>query len=870
MNGHASLNRSYTLVWNDELQAFVVAPETARRKGKRSGSALKPLVQAAVMAAAGMGVTSGAWAQVKAATTVVPTGSNANAYIAPNGVPVVNISTANGAGISHNQFTRYDVEANGMVLNNGNTSQVARQSQLAGQVMANVNLVNEARIILNEVVSTSRSTLAGFTEVLGGKADVIVANPNGITCSGCGFINTDRVTLTTGTPNLAGDGSLTGFTVNRGDILVNGVGFNASAQQILDLVARSVKLDGQVNVPDLGIVTGANVWNYTGRNVTGSATATGTVPGYAIDSTVLGGMYAGRIRLIATEAGVGVRMLGEVAATADDFTLTSAGKVDIRSKVSAERDLSLTSTMTGGDAVSLTDGTLSARRNLSLTATAGGATFHGGVLVASNDLSLSLGSLTDEVSSTVLDDNNKRYAGHALNLNVTGAASVNGTAWGSAGTFDATVGSLSVGASGATLYAADTLSLTATTGNLSLGTAAIVATHDLSLTASVGGISTAAGAAQGIKSSSGDIYLTSATGLNNAGVITADAGSLIARLGGTITNSGTLFAHADLDIADRSNTATQNLSNSGTMLADGDLILKGAAMTNTGGIQGSTGSTVTGTSLNNSGVFIASATDGLSGTFTLGSLTNSGTIQSAEDLSFALGSSLSNSGKLLADHDLSMANGSAAVSVSNTSSGVIQAANALSITGSQTAWGTQAGALLGHTITLNVASLNNSGTLQSDADMSLTISGATTNTGTIQSAQNLSLSLGGASLSNAGKILAADDLSVVSTGSGLTLSNLNGGYLQAGTDTGDTLSLSGMALVLDNQAGASLLADQLSLSLASFTNAGTVQGGNAASTVSVAGTLTNSGTMTLSTSNAGSGTVTADTVSNSGTLQSQG
>lgn len=1053
MNGHASLNRSYTHVWNDELQAYVVAPETARRRGKRSGASLKPLVQAVAAAAVAMGASTGALAQVKPATTVVPTGSNANAYISPNGVPVVNISTANGAGISHNQFTRYDVEANGMVLNNGNTSQVARQSQLAGQVMANVNLASEARIILNEVVSTSRSTLAGFTEVLGGKADVIVANPNGITCTGCGFINTDRVTLTTGTPNMAGDGSLTGFTVNRGDILINGTGFNASAQQILDLVARSVKLDGQVNVPDLGIVTGANVWDYTSRNVTGSATATGTVPGYAIDSTALGGMYAGRIRLIATEAGVGVRMLGEAAATADDFTLNAAGKVDIRSKVSAERDLSLTSTMTGADALSLTDGTLTARRNLSLTATSGGATFNGGVLVASNDLSLALGSLTDAASSTVLDDNNKRYAGHALSLTVSQAASVDGTTWGSGGTVSGTVGSLTVGATGATLYASDTLSLTATTGNLALGTAAVVATNDLSLTASAGSISTSAGAAQGVQSSNGNISLNAATGMSNAGVISADAGNVTARLGGTVTNSGTLYAHGTLDVADGSNGVSENLTNSGTMLADGSLSLKGAALTNTGNMQGSTGSTVTATSLNNSGLLVASATTGQSGTFTMGSLTNSGTLQSAQDLTVNLSSSLDNSGKLLADHDLSIASGSAAVSLSNTSSGVIQASNALSVTGSQAAFGTQAGVLLGHTATLNIASLNNSGTLQSDTSLGLTasgavsnsgtvlaktsltlgaaslsnsgmlesdttmgltlsgaltntssgtilakttqsitaasmdnagaiqadgaqtvnISGAATNTGTIlaqstqgwtsaslnnsgtleadgaqtmtvsgtvtnsgtllasttqtaslgslgnsgvweadegtgltvtgaltnsgklitsattghngsitaatlsntsagtiQSAQNLAISLSGATLSNAGKILAVNDLSVSSTGSGLTLSNLNGGYIQAGSNAGDTLTLSGTGFVLDNQAGSRLLGDQLSLTLASLTNAGTVQGGTAASSVSVSGTLTNSGTMTLSTSNAGSGTVTADTVSNSGTLQSQG
>jgi filamentous hemagglutinin len=36
------------------------------------------------------------------------------------------INAVNTAGVSHNQFTRYDVEANGLVLNNGNTAQSAR------------------------------------------------------------------------------------------------------------------------------------------------------------------------------------------------------------------------------------------------------------------------------------------------------------------------------------------------------------------------------------------------------------------------------------------------------------------------------------------------------------------------------------------------------------------------------------------------------------------------------------------------------------------------------------------------------------------------------------------------------------------------
>ncbi|MGX9080349.1 two-partner secretion domain-containing protein, partial [Klebsiella pneumoniae] len=56
---------------------------------------------------------------------------------------------------------------------------------------------------------------------------VIVANPNGITCDGCGFINTTRGTLTTGTPVFGNDGSLSAFRVARGTIRLEGNGLDA-------------------------------------------------------------------------------------------------------------------------------------------------------------------------------------------------------------------------------------------------------------------------------------------------------------------------------------------------------------------------------------------------------------------------------------------------------------------------------------------------------------------------------------------------------------------------------------------------------------------------------------------------------------------
>lgn len=374
-------NHLYRIIWSEVHDAWIAVAEITRTRGKRQ--AVRLALPLALLSANALADDT--------PTTVVPTGGNTSAYHSANGVPVVNINTANAAGLSHNQYTRYNVESNGLVLNNGNATQIQRASQLAGSVLANPNLATEARVILNEVVSTNRSTLAGFTEVVGSKADVVVANPNGITCSGCGFINTDRTTLTTGTPQINGGGSLTGFAVDRGDILIQDDGLNASAQQILDLVARSIRVDAPVNVGgSLQLVAGPNTWSYDTRGVTGSVGGSGSVPSYAVDSTALGGMYAGRIRLIATEAGVGVRMLGEAAASADDFNIDAAGQILVQTTLSAQRNMTVTATASGADITFAGDGTeVSMGGDLTISTAAGG-----GGSIDNEGLLLSGGTLT--------------------------------------------------------------------------------------------------------------------------------------------------------------------------------------------------------------------------------------------------------------------------------------------------------------------------------------------------------------------------------------------------------------------------------------------------------------------------------------------
>lgn len=936
MHKHATANRSFRLVWSAARGAYVVAPETAsgRSKSRVSSGGQTSRLATAMAFAAGIAWCGGGFdaaAQVlPTPTTVVPVGGNTKAYTNPNGVPVVNIATANAAGLSNNQYIQYNVDTNGLVLNNIANASGGR-SYLAGQVQGNLNLSAPARVILNQVVAPNRSMLAGFTEVLGSKADVIVANPYGITCGGCGFINTDRVTLTTGLPTIAADGSLSGFAVTGGDILVNGTGLNASAQQILDLVTRSVRLDGQVNAAATGVIgvtTGNNQWNYGSRTVTGSTAGSGAAPSFAIDSTALGGMYAGRIQLIATEAGVGVRTLGEVAASTDDFTLSSAGKIDLRNKVAAQRDVTVTTTSTGADAINLANAQLSATRNLQLQAATGGATLSGGVLVAGGNLGLSLATLSDIQSGAAITDNNKRF-GDTVNITTTGAAALDGVSWGAAKALNASMGSLSVGASGGTLSGGTTTTL-ATAGDMNLGKATVWSSGDMSLTAATGAIRTAAGG-QGVESKTGKLDISAGNGLDNDGAIAASNGAMTIKVNGTLDNSGTLYSKSAMAISDKAGAATENIVNSGTLLADGTLNVKAAQVTNSGDLQGTGGSTLTATSLNNSGKFIASSTAGTSATLNLATLgnTGAGTVQANQDLALNVSGSLTNAGNVIAGRNLAVTSTGSALALTNQSGGTLQAGAAtgstLSVTGPAVTLNNNTGAkMLGDKFTVAAATVNNDGTLQGGTSAStLAVTGTLTNSGTVTlattsagsgtiSANSIAnsgtlQSTGAATLSAVaalnntvtGKIM-ADQLTVTAAtlvnagvlqgGAGVstinvtnTLTNASTGTLSLATGAGGsitansltndgTLQSSGAATLnvttaLNNNATGKIMADHLTVAAANLDNSGVLQGGNGGSTINVINTLTNSGILTLTTS-AGSGTITADTITNSGTLQS--
>ena len=307
-------------------------------------------------------------ALAQAPITLAPNTGNGRVYTSTAGAVVVEINTPNAAGLSHNQFNTYNVPAAGAVLNNASPAQFTVASQLAGTLTANFNLKPgaAANVILNEVVSPNASTIAGFTEIAGQKADLIVANPYGITVSGGGFINTDNVTLATGRPVL-NNGALSAVRVGSGELVVTGTGLNGSNLNFLNLLGRSVKIDGAVNTKDLVVAAGANDFNLATREATANpGAASGGAPAYAIDSTVVGGMYAERIRLVANDAGVGVRALGDVAATTGDFTIDANGKVQLSGRAYAERDARITAA--GGVEISGAAASLTAKRDWDLAA----------------------------------------------------------------------------------------------------------------------------------------------------------------------------------------------------------------------------------------------------------------------------------------------------------------------------------------------------------------------------------------------------------------------------------------------------------------------------------------------------------------------
>ncbi|MEQ5227443.1 DUF637 domain-containing protein [Proteus cibi] len=256
-----------------------------------------------------------------------------------NTVPIINIATPNNAGISHNQFHSFNVGKQGAVLNNATTPV---NTQLAKQVNANTHLKgNSAHLIINEVVGNGHSQLLGKLEVAGEQAKVVIANPNGITCDNCSFINTPAITLTTGKPLFNPQGAYSAIEVKKGDVVIGMQGIDLQAQNYADIISRSIELNGKINAKNLSLMQGNNRIDFE-KGTVNSLTGEGIKPTISIDTKALGGMYANQIRLVSTEKGVGIN-LSDIHTNQNSVNLTVDGKIIFNGDIQSEQDINVSS-----------------------------------------------------------------------------------------------------------------------------------------------------------------------------------------------------------------------------------------------------------------------------------------------------------------------------------------------------------------------------------------------------------------------------------------------------------------------------------------------------------------------------------------------
>jgi len=323
-----------------------------------------------------------------------------------NGVPLINIQTPGASGVSFNRYRQFDIGAGGAILNNGQT---ASNTQLAGWVAANPWLGNgPARVIVNQVNSHNPSLLNGPIEVAGQRAEVVVANPAGLSVNGGRFINAQGVTLTTGTPVFTG-GALDAFRVTDGSVSIGELGLDLSTADHARILARAIAVNGGLWAKRLTAVTGSNEVQALASEDAAAVqplAATGPAPDYLLDVAAIGGMYAQHIYLRGTEAGLGVNNQGELNAQGRlrlraDGQLVNAGVLLGREAVDIEATgLDNRGQVLGGDvaihADSLDNGegaVIAASRSLTIDAQERIALQRGAQLLSGGDMALQTGRL---------------------------------------------------------------------------------------------------------------------------------------------------------------------------------------------------------------------------------------------------------------------------------------------------------------------------------------------------------------------------------------------------------------------------------------------------------------------------------------------
>ncbi|UYG03995.1 DUF637 domain-containing protein [Halomonas sp. LR3S48] len=794
MNKHC-----YRLVFNKSKGRRVVVSEAAttdchdgsatprRRAGDPASprrfelGILKPLTWSTLLAL-GL-VTLPVHAQI-APDRSAPSSQRPHVLESANGTPQVNITAPNTQGVSRNAYRQFDVNGKGAILNNSRT---ATSTQIGGWVQGNPNLTTgEARVIVNEVNSSNPSRLHGAVEIAGRRAEVVIANPAGIDVDGAGFINAQGVTLTTGQPQFR-NGALDGYRVEGGTVRIHGDGLDAGDADYAAILARAAEVQAGVWAEELQVVAGANRISADRRTIE-AIDGSGDSPDVAIDVARLGGMYAGKITLVANERGVGVNNAGRVAAS-QQLTITTDGRLENRGELSSGGNLRIAGRSgidnrgdvhAGGNAaisgsVVNNQGAIRAGADLAVTGREGIVNRDGGTLSAGGNVRLaatgSNGTIRNEQNATLaagLRDDGSLGAKGDLDLAATRHIEANGQNL-AAGGFYAEADTVSL--EGSRTQARE-IALTARSGDIDASHAEVVAQERLTANTTA--------------------TLRTDDALVQAGQLDIAARDLSNR-GGELTQSGNDALSLELDTLD---------NRDGRLASNGDIALHADTLDN------GVGEIVAGGALSVSAIDDIDNAQGLMGAVqssldvTAASLDNAqGRMEAADGLRLAISGSLSNAAgeivQLGGETPLTL---DIAQALDNTDGLIVSHADLV----------LQAGELINEGGTLQAAGdasvesaklSNNRGELLAGGSLALDIDGDIDNAQGQLLAQR-SLTLQAASLNNAGGVVGAveESLTVATTGA---IDN-RGGSLEAGSQLG----VSGQGL--DNQAG-TLLGETITL-----------------------------------------------------------
>nr|WP_197083578.1 MULTISPECIES: filamentous hemagglutinin N-terminal domain-containing protein [Burkholderia] len=333
------------------------------------------------------------------AAGIVPDGQTATLVATgATGHQIVNIAPATG-GVSNNTYSSFNVSKAGADLNN-----------------VGIN----ARTIVNQVTSTNPSLIQGNVNVLGPRANVILANPNGVTVDGGSFTNTGHVVLSTGQVSFNDLTLAPGvmqrnvvLTTDRGAITIGPGGLSGTLVN-LDLIAKQLSINGPVtndftsSTSGIRAIAGDSTATYdtsfspsdNGHDwLIGTSSPSTKSNAVAVDITAAGGLTAGRVQLIVTDQGAGVHSLGKIYANAGDVIVTANGDIAIA------------------------DGSVKAERDVAL-ATAGTVSLQGAQVIAANNVNVQAGNIAlsdDATSPTTVS------AGNTVNLTSSGAITNTGS-----------------------------------------------------------------------------------------------------------------------------------------------------------------------------------------------------------------------------------------------------------------------------------------------------------------------------------------------------------------------------------------------------------------------------------------------------------